>query len=40
LRIDKGIYFAEAQYALVAVAASSATDIKLAALKERESGAE
>ncbi len=40
LRIDRGIYFAEAQYALAAIAASTATDIKLAALKERESGAE
>ena len=35
LRIDKDIYFAEAQYALAAVAASSATDIQLAALKNK-----
>ena len=35
LRIDKDICFAEAQYALAAVAASSATDIQLAALKDR-----
>ena len=33
LRIDKDICFAQAQYALAAVAASSATDIQLAALK-------
>jgi len=30
LRIDKGICFGEAQYALAAVAQSSATDIQLA----------
>jgi len=35
LRIDKDICFAEAQYALAAVAASSATDIQLAALKNK-----
>ncbi len=35
LRIDKDICFAEAQYGLAAVAASSATDIQLAALKNK-----
>ena len=40
LRIDKDIYFAEAQYALAAVAASSATDIQLAALKNKRTGSE
>ena len=35
LRIDKDICFAEAQYALAAVASSSATDIQLAALKNK-----
>lgn len=35
LRIDKDICFAEAQYALAGVAASSATDIQLAALKHK-----
>ena len=34
LRIDKQICFSDAQYALAAVAASSATDVKLAVLKE------
>jgi biopolymer transport protein ExbD len=38
LRIDKDICFADAQYALAAVAASSATDIQLAALKEKRTG--
>jgi hypothetical protein len=33
LRIDKDIYFAEAQFALAGIAESIATDIKLAALK-------
>ena len=33
LRIDKDIYFSDAQYALAAVAGSKATKIKLAALK-------
>jgi biopolymer transport protein ExbD len=33
LRIDRDICFAEAQYALAAIAASSATDIQLATLK-------
>jgi biopolymer transport protein ExbD len=37
LRIDRGIPFAEAQYALAAVAQSTATDIQLAALKEKRS---
>jgi biopolymer transport protein ExbD len=35
LRVDRGICFAEAQYALAAVAASRATDIQLAALKDK-----
>lgn len=35
LRIDKDICFSDAQYALAAVAASSATDIQLAALKNK-----
>jgi biopolymer transport protein ExbD len=35
LRIDKDICFAEAQYALAAVAASTATDIQLATLKNK-----
>jgi biopolymer transport protein ExbD len=34
LRIDKDIPYAEAQYALSAVAKSTATDIRLAAIKE------
>ncbi|MFC1675764.1 ExbD/TolR family protein [Planctomycetota bacterium] len=33
LRIDKDIYFSDAQYALAAVASSKATKIKMAALK-------
>ena len=36
LRIDKDVCFAEAQYALAGIAASSATDIQLAALKEKQ----
>ncbi len=36
LRIDKDICFADAQYALAAIAASSATDVKLAVLKEKQ----
>jgi len=35
LRVDKDICFAEAQYALAAVAASCATEIQLAALKDK-----
>jgi biopolymer transport protein ExbD len=35
LRIDRNVCFAEAQYALAAVAASTATDIKLAAFKDK-----
>jgi len=35
LRIDKDVYFVQAQYALAGVAASTATDIKLAALKDK-----
>jgi hypothetical protein len=38
LRIDKDICFAQAQYALAGIAASSATEIKLAALKDRRPG--
>ena len=34
LRIDKNIPYAEAQYALAAVAKSTATDIRLAAIKD------
>jgi len=40
LRIDKEIPFAQAQYALVAVAQSTATDIQLAVLKDRSRGSE
>jgi hypothetical protein len=35
LRIDKDICFAEAQYALAGIAASIATDIQLATLKDK-----
>lgn len=38
LRIDKDVCFADAQYALAGVAASSATDIQLAALKNKQAG--
>jgi len=37
LRIDKDICFSEAQYALAGVAASSATDIQLATIKQKYS---
>ena len=40
LRIDKDICFADAQYALAAVAASSATDIQLAAIKEKRTASQ
>ncbi len=40
LRVDKDICFADAQYALAAVAASSATNIKLAVLKEKNSASQ
>jgi hypothetical protein len=40
LRIDKDVCFAEAQYALAGIAASSATDIQLAALKNKRVGSE
>ncbi len=40
LRIDKDVCFAKAQYALAAVAASSATDIQLAALKNKRTGSQ
>ena len=36
LRIDKNISFSKAQYALAAVAKSSATDIQLAVLSDKE----
>jgi hypothetical protein len=36
LRIDKDIPYAEAQYALAAVAKSTATDIRLAAIKDNQ----
>lgn len=35
LRIDKDVCYSHAQYALAAIAASTATDIKLAALKDK-----
>ena len=35
LRVDKDICFAQSQYALAAIAASTATNIELAALKDR-----
>ncbi|MBW8001041.1 MAG: biopolymer transporter ExbD [Planctomycetes bacterium] len=35
LRIDKDIYFSDAQYALAAVAASNATDVQLATMKQK-----
>jgi biopolymer transport protein ExbD len=38
LRIDKDICFAHAQYALAGIAASSAAEIKLAALKDSRPG--
>ncbi len=40
LRIDKGICFGEAQYALAAVAQSSATDIQLAVSRGERTGSE
>jgi len=40
LRVDKDICFGEAQYALAAVAQSSATDIQLATLKGKRVGLE
>ncbi len=35
LRIDREVRFADAQYALAAIAASTATDVRLAALKDK-----
>ena len=35
LRIDKDISFSQAQYALAAVAASTATDVQLATMKQK-----
>ncbi|MHC4461147.1 MAG: ExbD/TolR family protein [Planctomycetota bacterium] len=40
LRVDKGICFGEAQYALAAVAQSSATDIQLAVSRGEQASAE
>jgi biopolymer transport protein ExbD len=40
LRIDKDVCFADAQYALAGVAASSATDIRIAALKQKRANRE
>jgi biopolymer transport protein ExbD len=40
LRIDKDVCFSEAQYALAGVAASNATDIQLAALKNKRTDLE
>ena len=40
LRIDKDVYFSEAQYALAGVAASTATDIQLAALRNKRADLE
>jgi len=40
LRIDKDVCFTEAQYALAGVAASTATDIQLAALKNKRTGSQ
>ncbi|MBN1392695.1 MAG: biopolymer transporter ExbD [Sedimentisphaerales bacterium] len=37
LRIDKDVCFAEAQYALAGIAASSATDVQMATLKSKQS---
>ncbi|MBA7688579.1 hypothetical protein ES703_97063 [subsurface metagenome] len=36
LRIDKGVCFVDAQYALAGIAASSTTDIQLAVLRDRQ----
>lgn len=40
LRIDKEVPFSHAQYALAAVAASTATDIQLAVLRNKQNGLE
>ena len=40
LRIDKDICFTEVQYALAGIAASCATDMQLAALKDKQTGVE
>ncbi len=40
LRVDKDVCYADAQYALAAIAESTATDIRLAALKDIHSAAE
>jgi biopolymer transport protein ExbD len=38
LRIDRDVRFADAQYALAGIAASTATDVRLAALKDKHVG--
>lgn len=40
LRIDRDVCFAEAQYALAGIAASSATDIQLAVLKDKHTNSQ
>ena len=40
LRIDKDVCFADAQYALAGIAASSATDFQLATLKDKRADSE
>jgi len=40
LRIDKDVCFAQAQYALAGIAGSCATEIKLAALKDKRQGSD
>jgi biopolymer transport protein ExbD len=40
LRIDKDVCFAEAQYALAGIAASTATNVQLATLKDKRPGPE
>ncbi len=40
LRVDKDVCYAEAQYALAGIAASTATDIRLAALKDKQVSAQ
>ena len=36
LRVDKGVCYRDSQYALAGISESTATDIKLAAMKERQ----
>lgn len=40
LRIDRDVRFVDAQYALAGIAASSATNVRLAALKDKHTGSE